>query len=86
MNPIALIQATDMTRRGLRGSGPDDAVAGDAERRTRRPRRRRRPSATDAAPRPVAVPAPVVTANLIEAQSGSDQCSMVAARRNPARA
>jgi hypothetical protein len=72
MHPIAFIQATETIRRGVRGSGPGDAVA---ERPGRRPAR------TPAQPA-----APAVTVNLVSAQSGSDQCSIVAARRNPARA
>jgi hypothetical protein len=86
MNPIALVQATDMTRRALRGSGARDAIESDAPRRARRRRRERREGDAVAAPRPAAAPPPVLTANLVEAQSGSDQCSIVAARRNPARA
>jgi hypothetical protein len=66
MAPIALIAATDATRRAVRGAGPDDAVPERPRRRTRRPR---------FAP---ARPAP--------AQSGSDQCNIVAVPRNPARA
>jgi hypothetical protein len=40
MNPLASIQATEMTRRALRGSGPNDVVSDE-----RRPGRRRRRSA-----------------------------------------
>jgi hypothetical protein len=64
MDPIALIAATDATRRAVRGAGPDDAAP---ERPRRRPRRAKRDR-----------PAP--------AQSGSDQCSIVAVPRKPARA
>jgi hypothetical protein len=43
MHPIASIQATEMTRRAVRGSGPGDAVT---ERAPRRSSRSRRPAAT----------------------------------------
>jgi hypothetical protein len=64
MAPIALIAATDATRRAVRGAGPGDAVPERPRRRIRRPKAGR--------------PAP--------AQSGSDQCNIVAVPRKPARA
>ena len=63
--PIALMQSNDLTRRALRGSGPDGAAV--AERPRSRATRRR-------------------LARRAAAQSESDQCSIVAVRRNPARA
>jgi hypothetical protein len=60
--PIALIDATEITRRTVRGAGAGAIVP---ERPGRRPWR------------PRAAPA---------AQSGSAQCSIVAAPRKPARA
>ena len=64
--PIAMIAATDATRRSVRGAGPDATVPERPRRRTAlRPFAPARPSA---------------------AQSGSDQCSIVAVPRNPARA
>jgi hypothetical protein len=76
MHPIVSIQATEMTRRAVRGSGPGEAVADRARRRSPRGARAGR------APRPVA------TINLVEAggQAGSDQCGIAAPRRKPARA
>jgi hypothetical protein len=44
MNPIASIQATEMTRRALRGSGPHDVVT-DERRPGRRRGRRSAPAA-----------------------------------------
>jgi hypothetical protein len=41
MHPIASIQATEMTRRAVRGSGPGDAVPERAPRRARRTAARR---------------------------------------------
>ena len=65
IDPIALIQSNDMTRRALRGSGPDGAAV--PERPRSRATRRR-------------------LAERAAAQAGSDQCSIVAAHRKPARA
>jgi hypothetical protein len=54
MHPIASIQATEMTRRAVRGSGPGDAVAERAPRRSSRSR----PAAT----RPAATATTITTA------------------------
>jgi hypothetical protein len=67
MAPIAFMNATDATRRAVRGAGPDDAAVPE--------RPRRRLAAPRSGPsRPAA------------AQSGSDQCNIVAVPRKPARA
>jgi hypothetical protein len=54
MHPIASIQATEMTRRAVRGSGPGDTVAERAPRRSRRSR--------SAATRPAAIATTITTA------------------------
>jgi hypothetical protein len=73
--PIALVQSTDLMRRSVRGAGPDRA------------------GLHGAAASPVAPERPGGLATLLRRsrrraarQSGSDQCSMVPARRKPARA
>jgi hypothetical protein len=66
IGPIALIHATDLTRRAVRGAGPDGAATPERPRsRTTHLRLAQRSAA---------------------AQSGSDQCRIVAAPRKPARA
>ena len=64
MHPIASIQATEMTRRAVRGSGPGDAVPPRAPRRARRAAERR----SQPAPAPVAARAagPVRTVNVLD--------------------
>jgi hypothetical protein len=42
MNPIASIEATQMTRRAVRGSGPRDAVSDERRPGAGRPKRRAR--------------------------------------------
>jgi len=65
MHPIASIQATEMTRRAIRGSGPGDAVPQRATRRARRAAERR----SQPTPTPVAARAggPVRTVNVLDA-------------------
>jgi hypothetical protein len=73
--PIALVQSTDLMRRSVRSAGPGGA------------------GADGAAASPVAPERPGGVATLLRRsrrsgarQSGSDQCSIVAAPRKPARA
>lgn len=77
--PIALVQSTDLMRRSMRASGAGGAARDGADP-TRAPVANRRPLTGLVAlmrrPR----------GRVGAAQSGSDQCSMVAAPRKPARA
>ncbi len=73
--PIALFQSTDLMRRSVRSAGPGDA------------------GLDGAAASPLAPERPGGLTTLLrrsrrraERQSGSDQCSIVAAPRKPARA
>ena len=70
--PIAMLQSTDLMRRSMRASGPGGADSADpAAAVPERPRSTALWRRLAARPRP---------------QSGSDQCSTVAAPRKPARA
>jgi hypothetical protein len=77
--PIALMQSTDLMRRRMRAAGPDAARRATAPASAPPATSERRPAALlrllRVRPRPG-----------VAAQAGSDQCSMVAAPRKPARA
>jgi hypothetical protein len=69
MHPIAMIQATEMTRRAVRGSGPSDARSDRAPRRARPVRRANltRPAAAPSAAGAACGAAPVRTVNVVDA-------------------
>jgi hypothetical protein len=64
MHPIASIQATETTRRAVRGSGPGDAIPERSRRRASRAAQRRPDRAP--APAPARAGAPVRTVNVLD--------------------